>query len=532
MAVSLADGKLGSVRMRRGRRRHPFAGLAARALHTTMSKFLAPRATRDFLPPLSKIREMTRTVFTDTAVTYGFQPIHTPAFEHADLFLARSGPEIRRAMLTFHVDHEEFALRPEMTAPVCRLLANGELNELEPPRKLFYVEPCFRYVRANSGGYREFTQAGLESLGPEDPLSDAEMVATALNFIDGTGLAGAHLQIGSVGIFGGLLGDGVDREDQVTVLGHLDLLMGITERGRALEAGDAAAVDLLRMDRRELAALQADTEYAGDYAVANNPDLPAEEYSARVPLEAEHTFRALWAKRSLVAPDVIDRLVAASQLRGSFENVIEHARKLVTGTAAAEAALDRLVAVCELLPAFGVKDFEVVLGIARGFSFYTSTVFEITLGDGPSAKKLGGGGRYDRLVEHFGGPPTPAVGCAFRFDVVVDAIDASDSWEDGNNYDLLFVVADPALLASVVGIAEELRDAGFRLGVERDVSPEFAARAQIVGRVSERGEVMLESAESTLRTPLEFEELLDVLLEQDLDIEEMDEVFGDAREDA
>ena len=47
-----------------------------------------------------------------------------------------------------------YALRPELTAPVCRLVANGELARFPKPYKLYYFGPCFRYCRPQQGRYR------------------------------------------------------------------------------------------------------------------------------------------------------------------------------------------------------------------------------------------------------------------------------------------------------------------------------------------------------------------------------------------
>src|SRR5207248_2353628 len=77
--------------------------------------------------------------------------------------------------------------------------------------------------------------------------------------------------------------------------------------------------------------------------------------------------------------------------------------------------------VCDWLSALGVEGHEVVLGMARNLDFYTGTVFEIDTPLLGAHRQLCGGGRYDRLVEEFGGPPTPATGFAFGFDRLVEA---------------------------------------------------------------------------------------------------------------
>src|SRR5690606_16893680 len=111
-----------------------------------MSHIPPPRATRDYLPDEAAARRYALSRFRDTAEAYGFEPIETPMFEKVELFSARSGPEIKASMLTFHADHEEFALRPELTAPICRVVASGAFEDQALPLRLSYTGSCFRYT--------------------------------------------------------------------------------------------------------------------------------------------------------------------------------------------------------------------------------------------------------------------------------------------------------------------------------------------------------------------------------------------------
>ena len=72
---------------------------------------------------------------------------------------------------------------------------------------------------------------------------------------------------------------------------------------------------------------------------------------------------------------------------------------------------DHFRAVCELLDAEG-QEYEVDATLVRGLDYYTRTVFEFSSDDLGAQSQLGGGGRYDGLIEQLGGPPTPGVGWA------------------------------------------------------------------------------------------------------------------------
>lgn len=129
----------------------------------------SPRGTRDFLPAELEKRRHYETVLRDVARRFGFGEIGTPIFEEAELFVARSGPNVLKELYSFRDKGDrEIALRPEMTAPVIRAFVNG-MNSEPKPIKLFYFGQCFRYERPQSGRYREFFQFGAEIIGSATP---------------------------------------------------------------------------------------------------------------------------------------------------------------------------------------------------------------------------------------------------------------------------------------------------------------------------------------------------------------------------
>ncbi len=417
-----------------------------------------PPATRDRVPAHNAVHRHLEASFARTAEAYGFVEVSTPMFERADLFTARSGPEIKNSLLTFHCDHEEYALRPEMTAPVCRMVASGALDGSPRPYKLFYIAPCFRYCSPHSGRTREFTQAGIELLGDPSPAADAEVIAAAYRFLRGLGISGLSVRVGTAGIFRALLPDELTADERATVIGHLDRLAGIVERCVSQDAAqDPLLEEQLRADRRELAFVQARNGYSGEYAIA---DLPASDSGGlfrRLPEEAAATYCHLWNVEGYLPEETGELLVRVSRLRGALNEVSALASETL-GSTRAGAALENLMAVCRLLEHYGIGEFEVTLGIARGLTFYTGTVFEIARGP----TKLCGGGRYDRLVELFGGEPTPATGCAVRFDTLEGLSGCGNGRSSPKGILLKAVAAADELDA--VRLAEALRDRGMQVG--------------------------------------------------------------------
>jgi len=145
--------------------------------------------------------------------------------------------------------------------------------------------------------------------------------------------------------------------------------------------------------------------------------------------------------------------------------------------AAAPTMADRLCASCAEHFA-AVRAHLEALGIAhrleptlvRGLDYYTRTAFEYyRRGAEGQQQALGGGGRYDGLVQLLGGKPTPGIGFALGFDRVVLALEAEGATAAAEAGPIAVVVgADPAATAARLALATRLRDAG--LAARADLS--------------------------------------------------------------
>jgi histidyl-tRNA synthetase len=105
--------------------------------------------------------------------------------------------------------------------------------------------------------------------------------------------------------------------------------------------------------------------------------------------------------------------------------------------------------------------YEEDASLVRGLDYYTRTVFEVQA-DGLGAQNaIGGGGRYDRLMEAYGGPPTPGIGFALGFERTLLAIEAAGVEIASQPVAQVFVArAVPELAAPAFRIADDLRRAG------------------------------------------------------------------------
>jgi histidyl-tRNA synthetase len=448
-----------------------------------MAKYQAPRGTRDFLPQEMAVRNHVERSVRAAFELYGFQQIQTPMFEQYELLAARSGEEIKESMFTFASDAGRYALRPELTSPVCRLVASDALRSLPYPYKLYYFGPCFRYCRPQPGRYREFYQAGVELMGSADPLADAEVIALAVRSLRQLGIQPLRLRIGDVGVLRRLLqndstSDPRQQERQRQIIHDLDRVMHLREKCQALAGQPGLASEdqsLIEGVTNSLAKLQEEISYTDKAtAVTKITDNSQEQLRARLaslPDIAEATYRAAWIANGMLAAERANLLTQVARLHGPCAEVLTKARTYLKGQAALE-PLDSLAKVCDWLPALGVSDFELVLGTARNLDFYTGTVFEIDTPLTGAHRQLCGGGRYDRLVEEFDGPPTPATGFAFGFDRLVEAFTSSGQVIGAGSVDVV-VISTPGQRLPAVQVAERLRSAGLRVGMdlqgERDI---------------------------------------------------------------
>src|SRR5581483_6194230 len=130
---------------------------------------------------------------------YGYERIILPVLERSDIFLQRSGEEIRSRMYIFTDPRgNELCLRPEMTISAARAYLERMPNRRLPIR-LSYEGSVFRFDKVREGRYRQFVQAGVEYLGSENrTAADVEAITLALAAVKQTGLSDFRLLLGDM----------------------------------------------------------------------------------------------------------------------------------------------------------------------------------------------------------------------------------------------------------------------------------------------------------------------------------------------
>jgi len=361
---------------------------------------------RDFLPEEARKLRFIEQTARETASLYGYEEVITPVIEHYDLLAAKIGEENRKRMYVFEdLGGRKVALRPEFTASIARLVAT-KLQSAPKPLRLFSVGSLYRYDEPQFGRYREFWQANFELFGSAMPEADAEIISLTDSFLQKIGLRGYRFKIGHVGVLRGIFNhEGINEEKQNVIMQMLDK----KEWAEAI-----GMVEETKASRRCLDSLKTLLETAGRDPVA----------------------------------------------------IIKKIRKVVDGYPSAVEAADNLDEIVNLLKTSGLKT-EILLeaGFARGLEYYTGLIFEVYVPEMNIA--LGGGGRYDRLVEIFGGGKIPAVGVAAGMDRLLIALEKQGAstfrWKSAR---LLVIPVERSMIGEAFKVASMLRANGFCAEIE------------------------------------------------------------------
>lgn len=361
------------------------------------------RGFRDILPDSQaywdKVEDAARKIATD----YSFDRIRLPYLEQTQLFersVGKGTDIVDKEMFSF-VDpsNTKVTLRPEATAQVVRTyIEHGMLNKPQPV-KLWYFGPMFRHDRPQAGRYRQFWQFGLEAIGSNEPIIDAQIIIICYRLLKELGLD-VTVQINSIGT-------PESRRDYI-----MELVSYFKQFRRQL-----SETDKKRLQKNPLRLLD-----------SKEPEIQ---------------------ELKVDAPQIVDWLDDTS--KQDFMKVLEY--------------LDEAEVPYELNPF-----------LVRGLDYYSKTVFEIVPNltreivneneEEKSQNALGGGGRYDGLVEMLGGREgTPAMGAALGIERIILAMKAQEvPINKQREIDVFFCQLGEAARRKGLSVFEQFRSAGIATG--------------------------------------------------------------------
>ncbi|MDY6766321.1 MAG: histidine--tRNA ligase [Candidatus Nanohaloarchaea archaeon] len=413
-----------------------------------MTEFQRLKGFRDFLPDEMAARREVFDRIEAVGQRYGFREIDTPSLESTDLYRVKSGEELLEQTFSFEDQGgREVTLLPEMTPTRARLVA--ERRDLSLPVKWYDQTKRWRYEAPQKGRLREFYQMDMDIFGTDLVQADAEILAVAVDIFDA-----------------------LEVLDAVTVLLNDRRVLDAVLESHGIGARDAV-LDIIddkeKMDQDEF---RAELQEAG---------LSVDEAAN------------------------VDELTAVS---GPITEVIDEVDELVPDDDTAQDAVDRMRELIAALEQYEVTDsIEWDLSIVRGLDYYTGLVFEVFDTDG-ELRALCGGGRYDELVQQFGGEPTPAVGFAPGDAPIEQLMKREGVWPaEEVTTDVYVLAVSDKVREEALSIARELRADGNVVETDlmgRSVSAQFdyadsinAETVVVVGeRDLEQGQVTVKDMET------------------------------------
>jgi histidyl-tRNA synthetase len=381
------------------------------------------RGMRDFLPDDVRRRDYVVGIVREVYDRYGFEPIETPAAENIDTLLGKYGEE--GSKLVFKIlkrgEHEasgqaDLALRYDLTVPFARIVAEYHA-ELPKIFKRYQIQPVWRAERPARGRFREFYQCDIDAIGSTSPMVEAEQIGAVAEVLDRLGF-----------------------HDFTIVLNHRAVLTGILE---ASEIGpqlcDTALVALDKLDKIGEQAVEADLHTRG---VPPNQAARLMEVLRRISGRAGNEDRL----------QELHRVLDNTPFGGAVGNLDAIVRLVDATPAAAKVAIDPR--------------------LARGLSYYTGAIMEITVPDLPGS--LGGGGRYDNLIGMFLGSEVPACGFSLgleRIVVVMQERGMFPATASRSAVDVVVAAIDDSAQTAALDLAATLRkSAGLRVDLYPDVA--------------------------------------------------------------
>ncbi len=390
-----------------------------------MASTAPARGMRDFLPADVRRRTYVTGVIRGVYERYGFEPLETPAVENIETLLGKYGDEGNQ--LIFKIlkrgEHEasgqtDLALRYDLTVPLSRVVAEHRAM-LPKFFKRYQIQPVWRADRPARGRFREFYQCDVDATGSTSAMVEAELCAAACEALQSLGFTDAVLR-----------------------LNHRAVLSGVLDvAGLPADKHGEALVALDKLDKIGLDGVRAEYERRG---------LSGASAEAVLGILGSATLSGAVAADNAATLDAVAAFVAGHD-----------------AASAGIANLREVLALAARTPASG--QLRVDLTLARGLSYYTGCIMEMTVPD--LAGSLGGGGRYDGLVGMFLGQPVPAAGFSLgleRILVVMGERSMFPAHLTTTAADVLIAQWSAATAGDALELAHQLRGTSLRVEVYPD----------------------------------------------------------------
>ena len=342
-------------------------------------KLNTPKGTRDFSSLELKKRNYLLKVLRDSFKSFNFQEIQTPSFENLSTLtdkygdeedslmfkILSSGEKVKKADISslndgklskFANSISDKALRYDLTVPLSRFVQQN-LNEITLPFKRFQTQLVWRADRPQKGRYREFLQCDVDIIGEKNFLNEVECIKVYDHVFENLGLPKLVLRINNREILEGI--------------SKIMNLKSLSEISSTLDKSDKIGIDGV-----------------------------VDELSKKG-----------------MKTESIDKLIFFLNIKGSNKSKIDLVRKEFNSKNIPSNAIDSIEKIINTCNQFKLNNIEIEfdLSLARGLGYYTGTIVEVSSPKDFSLGSIGGGGRYDDLVQK-NNPKLSGFGISFGFD--------------------------------------------------------------------------------------------------------------------
>jgi ATP phosphoribosyltransferase regulatory subunit len=344
----------------------------------------------------------------------GFEHIAPDIIQPADIFLERSGEDIRARTFVFNdPSGAELCLRPDLTVPACRYhLSNAKKPEAET--RYCYLGTAFRFPDELLSP-QEFNQAGIEWYGGTAPVeAEARIIKLAISALEAAGLSKLKVTIGDLGLFNALLDDMPMPDRWRRRLRHQfwrphafrNLLENFSKPAAAKRTSISDHVDAMASSN----ALDATADLLKQKSLNLVTDRSISDIASR--LAEKHADRS----EQPLGRDMVQKIEAYLAIEGTCTDVVSKLNAL-GGTPHYDATLSHFNQRIDALEEQGLnpRRFHFNANFGRELEYYTGLVFQVEVEARNAPLAVAGGGRYDGLLHDLGAKiRIPAVGCAIH----------------------------------------------------------------------------------------------------------------------
>jgi len=349
--------------------------------------------TRDFI--ISNIKEV--------MIRYGFQYLETPSFEYTDS-IGKFLPDKERpdqGVFSFKDEKNWLSLRYDLTAPLARYVAKNYL-EIPKPFKRYQLGTVWRNEKPGPGRFREFLQFDADYVGTKNLQADAELCVLISEILEKCGLT---------------------KEDFTVKISSRKFTKELFDELKII-SNEQSAVTLRALDKIDR-------------------------------LGWEEVKKILGKGREDKSGDFIK----GAELNEEQIKVLEKRIKEVNPNTS------DILEIIKIFEAYNFTNYQYDPSVIRGLEYYTGPIFEVNLNFEVKNSKgktiqfgsIGGGGRYDNLVNNFGNLDCPATGISIGVDRLVYALMQKKEFNIKSNKPVVICVFDKGNIEEYIGILKILR---------------------------------------------------------------------------